>query len=345
MTGASFGRLSTGQEVRRYAVGGPVGVVLHVLDLGATVQSLTVPDDRGRPVEVVLGFADATSYESAASDCFGGIVGRYANRIAGGDLVIDGVHHQLATNEGDTTLHGGPEGFNQRIWEVEEHDASHLRLALTSPDGDQGFPGRLRVTVTYTVGEHDVRIDYTAECDAATVVNLTSHTYVNLQGAGTGGIEDHELLVDADRYTVTGAGQIPTGEVATVVGTPFDFRSATRIGDRLRASEPQMVTAHGYDQNLVLRGEGMRRAAWVRDPRSGRTLDVHTDQPGVQVYTSNMLDGTLAGASGTTYRQGDALALETQHFPDAPHHPEFPSTVLRPGERFTSSTWWRFGRD
>lgn len=341
-----FGTLPDGRPVSRHTLrAGTGGVVLRVLDHGATVQSLVVPDPDGTGVEVVLGFAAVQDYVAAADDCFGGVAGRFANRIRGGDLEVDGKRYRLSTNDHGHTLHGGVDGFHRRLWDVDEADRSRIRLSLTSPDGDQGFPGRLHVTVTYAVTEREVRIDYSAETDAPTVVNLTNHAYFNLAGAGSGSVEGHELTIDADAYTVTGPDQIPTGELAAVDGTPLDFRSPHLLGERLRSNHPQLRLARGYDHNFVVRGDGLRGVAALRDPGSGRTLEVLSDQPGLQLYTANFLDGRHVGASGTTYRQGDGVALETQHFPNSPQHPAFPSTELRPGETFTSTTVWRFSHD
>ena len=336
-----FGLLPDGRAVTRHQVGDGT-LTLGVLDLGATVQSLLVADHAGS-VPVVLGFDSADGYVAAADDCFGGVAGRFANRIRGGELELDDVRHRLSVNDRGNALHGGADGFHRRLWEVESADESQVRLTLTSPDGDQGFPGRVRVAVTYTVTNCEVRIDYAATADAVTVVNLTNHAYFNLAGAGSGSVEGHELVVDADLYTVTDGVQIPTGAVAGVEGTPFDFRRPHTIGERLRWPHPQLLLAHGYDHNFVLRGEGLRRAALLRDPASARSLEVLTDQPGLQLYTANFLDGRHVGAQGATYRQGDGVALETQHFPDSPRHGKFPPTTLRPGETFTSTTVWRFG--
>lgn len=331
-----------GQEVTRYTLVGGQGLVLRVLDLGATVQELWVPDGAGTPANVVLGARTAEEYATTPSQYFGATVGRFANRIAHGTFALDGVAHEVAVNDGPNALHGGPDGFHRRVWTVTDRGPAGITLQLTSPDGDQGFPGAVAVTVSYLVLGREVQIRYRAECDAATVVNLTNHAHFNLAGEGAGSVEDHVLHVDADRYTPVGADLIPTGLLADVADTPLDFREPTRIGARIRADHEQLRVARGYDHNYVLNRSASRPSVTLSDPGSGRTLEVRTDQPGVQVYTGNFFDGSRVGPSGSAYRQGDGVALETQHFPDSPNQPTFPPTVLRPGEAFTSWTSWSF---
>jgi aldose 1-epimerase len=342
-----FGTLADGTEVHRWSLENG-GTRMKVLSYGGVVQSLEIPDRHGRYANVVAGFDDIADY-AAKSPYFGALIGRYGNRIAAGRFTLDGKPYQLDVNDGDNSLHGGARGFDKRVWDVEpftEGTDVGLRLRRTSADGEMGYPGTLRAEVTYTLTRHgDWRIDYAATTDKATVVNLTSHVYWNLAGEGSGGIEDHELSIAAARYTPTDAGLIPTGELARVAGTPFDFRHAKPVGRDLRAGHEQLVLAKGYDHNWVLdKGITARpeHIATLRDPRSGRTLKIATDQPGLQFYSGNFLDGTLTGTSGRTYRQGDALCLETQHFPDSPNHPEFPSTVLRPGRTYRTTTIHRF---
>ena len=260
--------------------------------------------------------------------------------------------YEVPVNDGPNSLHGGLEGFDKRVWQASplpaSDDAVGLKLSLFSPHGDQGYPGALSVEVTYTLGtEHALRLDYRATADRPTVVNLTNHTYFNLAGEGSGSIEDHVLTLFADRYTPIDDALIPTGAIEPVAGTPLDFTSPTRIGARLRAGVDQLARAHGYDHNYVLDrqpidGSSVRLAARVLDPTSGRVVEALTTEPGIQFYSANFLDGSLVGASGRIYRQGDAFTLETQHYPDAPNHPEFPSTELRPGEVFASTTVFRF---
>ncbi|TXS62198.1 galactose mutarotase [Streptomyces sp. me109] len=338
-----FGRLADGTKVHRWSLANG-GTRLKVISYGGIVQSLEIPDRHGRYANVSLGYGDLASYV-VGTTFFGATIGRYGNRIAGGRFTLDGKSYQLSVNDGVNSLHGGAKGFNTKVWDVEGFTSGSdvgLRLHYTSIDGEMGYPGTLRVTVTYTLTRHgDWRIDYAATTDRATVVNLTNHTYYNLAGEGSGGIYDHELTLAAGRFTPTDAGLIPTGELAKVAGTPFDFRRAKPVGRDIRAGHPQLVTAKGFDHNWVLdKGVTARpeHIATLRDPGSGRTLRIATDQPGVQFYSGNFLDGTLVGTSGRTYRQGDGMCLETQHFPDSPNRPAFPSTVLRPGSTYRTTT-------
>ncbi|WP_326780208.1 galactose mutarotase [Streptomyces longwoodensis] len=344
-----FGTLADGTKVHRWSLQNG-GTRLKVLSYGGIVQSLEIPDKHGRYANVSAGFAALDDYV-ASSPYFGALIGRYGNRIGKGRFTLDGTAYQLSVNDGENSLHGGAKGFDKRVWDVEPFTRGSdvgLRLYYTSVDGEMGYPGTLRTKVTYTLDRHGVwRIDYAATTDRATVVNLTNHTYWNLAGEGSGSIEDHELTIAASRFTPTDAGLIPTGELAKVAGTPFDFRRAKPIGRDIRAGHEQQVLAKGYDHNWVLdKGTTATpvHVATLRDPRSGRTLRIATDQPGLQFYSGNFLDGTLTGTSGRTYRQGDALCLETQHFPDSPNQPSFPSTVLRPGRTYRTSTVHTFGR-
>lgn len=338
-----FGELADGTEIHRWSLENG-GTRLKVLSYGGIVQSLEVPDRHGRYADVCLGFARIEEYV-AASPYFGALIGRYGNRIGKGRYTLDGETYQLSVDDGENSLHGGAEGFDRRVWDIEPFtDGTDvgLRLSYTSADGEMGHPGTLRTKVTYTLTEQgDWRIDYEATTDRATVVNLTSHVYWNLAGAGSGTIEGHELQLAASRYTPTDPGLIPTGEVAPVEGTPFDFRAAKPIGRDLRAGHPQLLAAKGYDHNWVL-DKGVTAepepVATLHDPSSGRTLRIATSEPGLQFYSGNFLDGTLVGPGGRSYRQGDALCLETQHYPDSPNHPSFPSTVLRPGETYRTTT-------
>ncbi|KUN39611.1 aldose epimerase family protein [Streptomyces longwoodensis] len=344
-----FGTLADGTKVHRWSLQNG-GTRLKVLSYGGIVQSLEIPDKHGRYANVSAGFAALEDYV-ASSPYFGALIGRYGNRIGKGRFTLDGTAYQLSVNDGENSLHGGAKGFDKRVWDVEPFTHGSdvgLHLYYTSVDGEMGYPGTLRTKVTYTLNRHgDWRIDYTATTDRATVVNLTNHTYWNLAGEGSGSIEDHELTIAASRFTPTDAGLIPTGELAGVAGTPFDFRRAKPVGRDIRAGHEQQVLAKGFDHNWVL-DKGVTatpvHVATLRDPRSGRTLRIATDQPGLQFYSGNFLDGTLTGTSGRTYRQGDALCLETQHFPDSPNQPSFPSTVLRPGQTYRTSTVHTFGR-
>ncbi|MEU0223513.1 aldose epimerase family protein [Streptomyces sp. NPDC006284] len=338
-----FGRLADGTKVYRWSLENG-GTRMKVLSYGGVVQSLEVPDRRGRYANVSAGFDNLDDYV-ASSPYFGALIGRYGNRIGRGRFTLDGKAYQLSVNDGEQSLHGGAQGFDKRVWDVEPFTAGSdvgLVLYYTSVDGEMGYPGTLRSKVTYTLTRRgEWRIDYEATTDKATVVNLTSHVYWNLAGEGSGTIEDHELSIAASRYTPTDAGLIPTGERAKVSGTPFDFRRAKTVGRDLRDAHPQLVTAKGFDHNWVLdKGVTDRpeHIATLRDPASGRTLRIATDQPGLQFYSGNFLDGTLTGTGGFLYRQGDALCLETQHFPDSPNQPSFPSTVLRPGQTYRTTT-------
>ncbi|MFG3496669.1 aldose epimerase family protein [Streptomyces sp. NPDC047886] len=338
-----FGTLADGTKVHRWTLANG-GTRMKVLSYGGIVQSLEIPDRHGRYANVSLGFDTLDAY-AASSPYFGALIGRYGNRIGGSRFTLDGREYQLSVNDGPNSLHGGAAGFDKRVWDVEPFSGPRgvgLVLRYVSADGEMGYPGRLDTTVTYTLGGNgDWRIDYAATTDRPTVVNLTSHTYFNLAGEGGGDILGHELRLPASRYTPTDATLIPTGELAKVTGTPFDFRHGKPIGRDIRTAHPQLVLAKGFDHNWVL-DKGITRApqyaATLRDPVSGRTMRMATTEPGMQFYSGNFLDGTLHGPSGRTYRQGDGLCLETQHFPDSPNRPDFPSTVLRPGETYRSAT-------
>jgi len=343
-----FGTTTSGEPVDRYVLRDPSGTSAAILTYGGIIASFTVPDRDGAHRNVLLGLSDVAAYERR-SPYFGAIIGRYANRIAGSTFDLGGTTYRVPANEPPHSLHGGDAGFDKRVWDATATAGAGgavLRLTRTSPDGEEGFPGTLQVTVTYTLRRGDLRIDYHATTDADTVVNFTNHAYFNLAGEGAGSVADQELTIHASHYTPIDAALIPTGEIAPVAGTPFDFTVPTAIGARIREGHEQLCRAQGYDHNWVLdagaQSDGLVLAAEAYDPGSGRTLSVLTDQPGVQFYSGNQLDGTIVGPSGRTYRQGDAFTLETQHFPDSPHHPHFPSTVLRSGEELASSTIYRF---
>lgn len=343
-----FGTTPEGKQVDVYTFSNGK-VTISMLTWGATIQRIDLPDRRGRTKNVSLGFDNLDDYRTK-SPYFGATIGRYGNRIAKGKFSIDGVEYQIPLNNGENALHGGPVGFDKNVWDakvVRTDNAIGVAFTLVSPDGDQGFPGTLTSTVTYTLNRRsELRIDYRASTDKATVVNLTNHTYFNLAGEGNGAIYDHVLKLNAPKYTPVDAGLIPTGELPSVSGTPFDFRSPETIGARIRSNHPQMLIGRGYDHNFVLGSagkDGYRLAAKAWDPESGRMLTVHTTEPGVQLYTGNFLDGTIVGIGGNAYRQGDAFCLETQHFPDSPNHANFPSTLLRPGKTLKSATIFAFG--
>jgi aldose 1-epimerase len=345
---SQIGRLDDGRDVDRFVLGGD-GLHVAVLTYGATIASVLVPDRDGQVADVVLGFDDLAGY-LRPHPYFGATIGRYANRIAGGRFALDGVAHQLPVNNGPNCLHGGTVGFDKHLWSPQESSSPEsVEMRHVSPAGDMGFPGQLTARVTFTVSGSDLRIDYSATTDEPTVVNLTNHSYFNLAGAGAGSVDDHQVRLLASRFTPVDEALVPNGTVAEVAGTPMDLRSFRPIGAALRdAREDEQVrrAAGGFDHNWVIDGsdgEGERLSAQVREPTTGRTLDVWTDQPGVQFYTGSHLDGTVTGRGGRAYRKGDAFCLETQHFPDSPNQPSFPSTVLRPGETYRTSTVFRFG--
>jgi aldose 1-epimerase len=342
MSSRDFGVLPDGRPVRRLRLGRAPGPVLSLLDLGATVQGLEVTCGDGRRREIVLGQSSVADY-LASTDYLGSTIGRYANRIAGGRFELDGREVVVGVHDRGNSLHGGPDGFDRRLWQLTEHSDSHACLSLESPDGDQGFPGTLRATVRYDVLEDRVAITLEARTDAPTVVNLTNHAYFNLDGVGAGTIDEHELTVLADEYTPVDGSGIPLGDHAPVAGTPFDLRAPTLLGPVVRSGHEQVVAVKGLDHNFVLQGSGLRRAAVLTSRRTGTILELHTDQPGLQVYTGNVLDGTSPSASGGRHRQGDGIALEPQLFPDTPNHPAWPSAVLRPGDGYRATLEWRFG--
>jgi len=354
ITKASFGSLADGTPVDIYTLTNSRGMEVKILTYGGILQSIKVPDRHGRFTNVTLGFDNLADYV-AKSPYFGCITGRYANRIAKGQFQLNGQTYQLPINNLPNSLHGGDVGFDKHVWAatpVKDRHSVGLVLRFTSPNGDQGYPGRLANRVTYTLtNRNEIRMDYRARLvgnsNLKTIINLTNHAYWNLAGEGSGDINDHELLLKASHYTPVDSTLIPTGAIDPVAGTPMDFTRSTRIGKRIRDNFPQLVIGRGYDHNWVLdrHGSGLELAARLKDPRSGRVLEVLTDQPGIQFYSGNFLDGTLYGTSHRAYRQGDGLALETQHYPDSPNHPNFPSTVLAPGQRYATTTIYKFSTD
>ncbi|MFB4204674.1 aldose epimerase family protein [Arhodomonas sp. KWT2] len=351
VTRSPFGETPEGTPVYEYTLKNDAGMAVDVLTYGGIVQSIRVPDRNGRVEDVALGFDRLKPYLDNGP-YFGALIGRYGNRIDGGTFTLDGETYHVPTNDGDNALHGGPEGFDSRVWQARAIEAPNrvgVELSLLSRDGDMGFPGDLAVTVRYTLNQHnDLRIHYTAISDAPTVVNLTNHTYFNLAGAGEGDVLDQVAMINADRYTPVDTSLIPTGSLAGVEGTPFDFRTPTRIGAHIRDDDPQLARTEpdqgGYDHNWVLNTGGSldALAARVSDPVSGRTLTMRTTEPGVQFYTGNFLDGSLEGKNGKTYGHWGGFTLETQHFPDAPNHPDFPSTRIEPGEPYHQTTVFHF---
>src|SRR3954452_4931643 len=311
---------------------------------GTAIDKYTLTKTRG--ITNIGGYTNAAYVKS--NPYFGALIGRYGNRIAKGRFTLDGQTFQLPINNDPNSLHGGTVGFDKRVWAAQQVRAKGtvgLRLSLVSADGAQGYPGTLTVAVTYSLDNRNrIHIDYRATTNKPTVVNLTNHAYWNLAGEGTGTIYDHQLQINANRYTPDDATLIPTGQIASVSGTPFDFRNFRAIGDRIRSNNAQMKIGRGYDHNWVLnrRGSGLQTAARLRDPSSGRELTITTTEPGLQFYSGNFLDGTLYGTAGRQYREGDGLALETQHFPDSPNHANFPSTVLRPNQTYRTQTVYGF---
>jgi len=342
---SGFGSLPDGTPVELFTITNAQGLEVRAMTYGGIIVSLRAPDRQGRIDDIVLGYATAADYARNNGPFFGAIVGRYGNRIAKGRFTLDGTAYTLATNNGPNHLHGGLKGFDKVVWRGEARPDG-VTFTYTSADGEEGYPGALAARVTYVLTDrNELAIDYEATTDKPTVVNLTQHSYFNLAGQGTGDILDHRLQLDADRFTPVDATLIPTGQLAPVAGTPFDFRQATAIGARIDAEDPQLKNGSGYDHNFVLTSGGgsMHHAARVVAPSTGRTLDIATTEPGVQFYSGNFLDGTITGKEGRVYRKRFGLCLETQHFPDSPNQPTFPSTVLRPGETYRSRTVFTFG--
>ena len=348
LTRRPFGRLADGREVDEFTLDNGRGLELSLIPLGGIVTALRCPDRAGRSANVVLGLPSLDDYLQGNPAHLGTLVGRFANRIARGRFVLDGRTHELVRNEGPNTLHGGPIGFGRRWWQVAPLPAADdvaLELSLVSEDGDQGFPGRLELSVRYTLTpRNEWRIDYRARTDRPTVLNLTHHAYWNLAGGGS--VLGHRLRLPASRFLAVDATLIPE-RIAEVEGTPFDFRQPTPVGERIRAADVQLQRARGYDHHWLLDiADGrLAPAARLEDPDSGRVLEIETTEPGIQFYSGNFLDGSQLGRNGQALRQGDGLCLETQHAPDSPNHGSWPSTVLCPGELFRSCTVYRFDTD
>jgi aldose 1-epimerase len=342
VTKADFGKTADGKPVEIYTIDNG-DLTVKVTTFGARVVSIMAPDKNGKKADVVLGYDDVASYEADTSTYFGAIVGRYGNRIAKGTFSIDGTAYHVPLNNNGNALHGGPAGFSTKVWTGREL-FDGVEMTLVSPDGDMGFPGTLTVKVNYTLQHSSLHINYIATTTKPTVVNLTNHSYFNLAGDGKGNILGTELMINADSYTPVDTTQIPTGQIAPVAGTPFDFRKAKPIGQDIDVKNEQLTIGGGYDHNWVLNGAGpLRVAAVAYDPGSGRTLTVSTTEPGVQFYSGNFLDGTKHGKYGVTYEKHAGFCLETQHFPDSPNEPKFPTTLLKPGQTLRSVTVFAFG--
>ncbi len=340
---ADFGKTPDGKQVEIYTLKSP-SVEARIMTYGARIVSIKTADRTGEVADIVLGADSLDNYLEGSNGYFGAVVGRYGNRIAAGKFSIGGQSYQVPKNEGGkNALHGGTVGFDSQVW-TGRQVTDGVEMTLVSKDGDQGFPGDLTAHVTYTLKGSALHVRYSMTTDKPTVVNLTNHSYFNLAGEGKGTILDEEIQINADHYTPVDAGLIPTGEIASVKGTPFDFTTPTVIGSRIDDKNEQLTRGSGYDLNWVLRGAAgvMKVAARVHDGKSGRVLTVSTTEPGVQFYTGNQLKGDHLGPSGQPYVKNGALCLETQHFPDSPNHPNFPSTLLKPGETRTSETVFEF---
>jgi len=345
-----YGTTAAGAAVDEYTLTNASGMEVKIITYGGTVTSIKVPDRNGNMANVVLGFSDLNSYETR-SPYFGCIIGRYGNRIAKGKFTLEGQEYTLAANNGPNSLHGGNVGFDKKVWaatEVRDMSGVGVSLTYTSPDMEEGYPGTLNMKVVYTLTDNnDLKIDYTATTDKPTVFNPTNHSYFNLAGEGSGPIYDEVLWMAADKFTPVDSTLIPTGTLAPVAGTAFDFTVPKVLGPAIHSNDPQVVIGKGIDHNLVLNrrsasDKSMMLGARLYDPQSGRIMETWTTEPGIQVYTGNFLDGSLYGPSGRAYRQGAAITFETQHFPDSPNHPNFPSTELKPGQTFRSSTIHKF---
>ena len=337
-----WGKTADGVEVPIYTLKS-AQIEVRVMAYGAKLVSVRTPDRNGKMADVVLGYDTLDGFLNDTSTHFGSIVGRYGNRIALGKFSIDGKTYQIPINNGVNALHGGPMGFDRFVWEAKEVP-NGVEFTHVSPDGDMGFPGTMTAKVKYTISGGTLRLDYSATSDKATVVNITNHAYFNLHGDDQGNILDQKIELNADRYTPVDAGLIPTGVLAPVAGTPFDFRKSEVIGKRIEADHEQIKLGGGYDHNFVLNGNpgAMRVAAIVTDPESGRKMTVETTEPAIQFYSGNFLDGTFTGRHGVKYLKHSGFCLETQHYPDSPNHPSFPSTVLRPGVTRHSTTSFTF---
>lgn len=343
MDGSRFDSILDGRKVGFYIIENKKGMKATFTNFGGRIISLVVPDKNGQMTDVVVGFDSLKQYTDATEPYFGATIGRYGNRIAKGTFVIDGVSYQAPTNNGVNMLHGGTKGFQYIVWDAEKLDNSTLQFSYLSKDGEMGFPGNLNVRVTYQLTDDGLKISYEAETDKKTIANLTNHAFFNLNGEGSGTILNHKLQVFADKYTPVDSTLIPTGELASVKGTPFDFTQAKAIGTRINEENEQLKNGKGYDHNYVLRETGdNKHAAHVIGDKSGVVMDVYTDQPGLQFYSGNFMKGSNTFKSGAKDQFRTAFCLETQHFPDSPNHPNFPSTELKPGDKLKSISYYKF---
>ena len=341
-----YGAMPDGAQTDILTLRNANGVTIRAITYGGIITSIEVPDRAGRSGDIALGFDSLAGYLTA-HPFFGAIIGRYGNRIGAGTFTLDGAQYTLATNNGPNNLHGGEKGFDKQVWNAQAVPGRNaIEFTRTSVNGEEGFPGNLSVRVTYELTDkNELIVEYFATTDKATPVNLTQHTYFNLAGEGSGDVLGHQLTINADRYTPVGDTLIPSGELAPVQGTPFDFRQPTAIGARINGAHAQLKNGLGYDHNWVLNrsGDGLQLAARVVEPTSGRTLEITTTEPGLQFYSGNFLDGTIKGKGGHVYGHRAGFCLETQHYPDSPNKPEFPSTILRPGQEYRSRTVFAFG--
>lgn len=341
-----FGTTFQDKKVETYEIKNANGMKMKVTNFGARVTHLWVPNKDGNLVDVVLGFETLDGYTESSEKYFGAAIGRYGNRIANGKFTLDGEEYTLPTNNNGQTLHGGPGGLDYVIWDVEKSGENGLIFSYTSPDGEEGFPGELKVKMIYTLtDDNEFKVTYQAETDKATPVNLTHHSFFNLNGAGNGNVLDHTLQLNASKYTPVNEVLIPTGEISTVEGSPFDFTTATKIGERIEQENEQLKFGGGYDHNWVLdkTGNDLTQAAVISSPQTGIEMEVWTTEPAIQFYSGNFLDGTITGKGGKAYELRSAFCLETQHYPDSPNQPNFPSTILEPGEKYEQTCIYKFG--
>jgi aldose 1-epimerase len=339
-----FGKTPDGQAVEIVTMTNGKGITARITSYGGTIVSFETPDRNGKPGDIVLGFDNVEAYSKPTNPFFGAIIGRYGNRIGGAKFTLDGKEYKLGVNDGNNTLHGGKIGYHQVLWKIEKAEAkdgkAELKLSYLSKDGEEGFPGNLKCVVTYTLtADNKLEMKYEATTDKPTVVNMTNHAYWNLAGQGSGDVLGHEVMINADKITAVDKQLIPTGEFMDVNGTPFDFTKPMTIGSRIK-----QIDIGGYDHNFVLKGKPgkMKLAARVYEPTSGRVMEIQTTEPGIQFYSGNFLDGTLKGKEGKVYNKHGAFCLETQHYPDSPNKPNFPSTTLRPGEKYETVTTHTF---